>query len=345
MTEQAVRTAFARQAAWCEKLGSPFTAALLQGCAEHLTSDTASGARILAWPGDPDSAADALPLRLAGALHGLVLSGAAPALAALYPPNPMPPPGALWHAVAVALQDYGTAVDVWLDHAPQTNEVTRCAALMAGLRVLAACCGPDMTLWEVGASAGLNLSPDRYLIQTGTLRSGPADSPVTIAPAWTGADPPGALPRIHARRGVDLHPLRITDPAQRTRLLSYVWPDQQARLARLRAAVALAAADPPSLDQGDAAPWVEQHLHPGPDGKLRVLWHSIAFQYFPPQTQDRITRHMHGPGAGTAWLRFEVDPDRPGPPTLRLRLPNGADHLLGSGSPHGHDLTWLGLPA
>jgi len=51
------------------------TAALCRFYAAGLDDGTAVGARVLSWPGDPT--ADALPLRLAGGLHSLVLSGRA----------------------------------------------------------------------------------------------------------------------------------------------------------------------------------------------------------------------------------------------------------------------------
>ena len=86
--DSAVRKSFVEQAEWCLKLGSPFTALLCQTLASHLDDDTAIGGYILAWAGDPRAAADALPLRVAGALHALARD--VPALAALYPPAPLP---------------------------------------------------------------------------------------------------------------------------------------------------------------------------------------------------------------------------------------------------------------
>jgi hypothetical protein len=78
-----VRSHFRDQAAACARLGSPFTAALLELVAERLDAAGPLGRALLSWPGDPK--ADALALRLAAALHALVLSGLAPDLAAIYP--------------------------------------------------------------------------------------------------------------------------------------------------------------------------------------------------------------------------------------------------------------------
>src|SRR6478736_10287630 len=67
-----VRSAFAEQAHWCRQLGSPFTALLCEALAAGLDADTEGGRVILDWRGNPFAQADALPLRVAGALHALV---------------------------------------------------------------------------------------------------------------------------------------------------------------------------------------------------------------------------------------------------------------------------------
>jgi PTH1 family peptidyl-tRNA hydrolase len=100
--------------------------------AARLGADGAVADRLLAWEGDVTSAGHSVPPRIVGALHGLVLDGAAPDLApdlaAIYPPQ-----GAtddtLWHAVAAAMIPHQDRVMTWLDKAPQTNEVRRAAAL------------------------------------------------------------------------------------------------------------------------------------------------------------------------------------------------------------------------
>ena len=80
---QAVLAAFAKQVEWCEQLGSPFTARVLAILADDIAAGGIVAELVGAWPGEP--VADALALRLAGALHALVLTEAAPALAAVYP--------------------------------------------------------------------------------------------------------------------------------------------------------------------------------------------------------------------------------------------------------------------
>src|SRR5919106_3163212 len=93
-----VRSHFRKQAAACARLGSPFTARVLELAAEQLGGAGQVGRTVLDWPGDPT--ADALALRLAGGLHALVLSGAAPESAAVYPRGARAgDPAALWPAI------------------------------------------------------------------------------------------------------------------------------------------------------------------------------------------------------------------------------------------------------
>ena len=343
--EAAVRAAFRTQAGWCRNLGSPLTALVCDLAAGRLDRSTVSGRRILDWPAQPGSAVDVLALRLAGGLHALVRRGH-PRLASCYPPSPLPEADALWRAMQAALDD--PALAPWLDSVPQTNEVARSAALMAGLLVIASETSLPVSLYELGASAGLNLLPDRYDIRLGGVQAGRPGSAVILQPDWSGAPPPTAAVRVVRRCGVDLSPARVGDPADQERLRAYVWADQAARMARLEGALAIAAADPPALDQGDAADWTEAKIQPAPEpGLVRVLMHSVAYAYFPAATQARIAAHMAAAGrqataeAPLAWLRFEPPPGHAKAPTLHLQCwPGGQERVLATGSPHGTWIRW-----
>jgi len=343
VSEDGIRAGFRQQAAWCRLLGGPFTARLCEQLAERLDRTTATGRAVLGWAGDP--LADALMLRLTGGFHALARSGGLPELAAHYPPYESDD-AALGAALAGALHD--DRLLPWLDSAPQTNEVGRSGVLMPGLLVIAAETGLPLALFELGASAGLNLRLDDYRYTLGGHGHGRADARVHLVPQWEGPPPPTARVTVAARRGIDLNPIDVRDPAARDRLLAYVWPEQAERIARLEAALA-AAADPPPVDRGDAAAWVEANVAPV-EGRTGVVFHSIAFQYFPAGTQARIAAHMDLAGARAtataplAWLRYEMAVDDPAaPPTLRLRLwPGGEDRLLAHAHPHGTTIRWLG---
>ncbi|CAN5242808.1 DUF2332 domain-containing protein [soil metagenome] len=352
MAEADVRAAFAKQAAICTASGAPFVGRLCGLIGERLDGAGEIGRRVLDWPGNPSHEGDALPLRLAGGLHDLARSGEAPALTAIYPPNTTPDDEAIWDVVAACLAYHAAQLNPWLDGPPQTNEIGRSSGLMAGMLVLAERFGLPFSLYELGASAGLNSLLDRYGFRLGETSAGDPGSPVQLAPEWRGASPPSADVRVVTRRGVDMRPLDVSDPETRRTLSAYVWADQIDRLNRLNAALDLAAADPPPIDRGDAADWLETSLAVEPQpGVCRVVMHTIAFQYFPAEAQDRIRAHMGRVGAAAtpeaplAWLTFEAEGDGfERWPVLRLRTwPGDGDAAyLARGHPHGAWYEWRG---
>jgi len=351
-----LRDAFAIQEANCARMGSPFTAHLCATLPRVLEAETALGARIAGWAEDP--VASALALRLCGAFHRLVRDGAAPALAALYPPTADTGP-ALDAALRGTIAAHDTRLVALIAHPPQTNEVGRSGVLIGGLMVVARETGCALALNEIGASAGLNLQIDRFAYDLGAGGAfGPSDAPITLACAWTGA-PPALCPiPVAARRGSDIAPLDPADAEHRARLMAYLWPDQPHRLERTAAALDLAARHGPKVEPADAADWVAARLaEPQDAGTTRVLMHSIMWQYLPEQTKARIDAMMASAGAEAtparplAWLHLERDAT-PGSAALTLTLwpgtlwpgtlrPGGEPRMLARADYHGAWAEWL----
>ena len=352
MSEANVRQAFAKQAAICTASGAPFTGRVCGLVGERLDRALPIGRRLLDWSGNPSHEGDALPLRLAGGLHALARSGRAPALTAIYPQAQAPDDDQVWDILAGCLVSQAAQLDPWLDGPPQTNEVGRSAGLMTGLLVLADRFSLPFALYELGASAGLNVVLDRYGFRLGDTVAGDPGSSVRLAPEWRGASPPAANVRVARRAGVDRNPLDPTAPATRTTLSAYVWADQTARLERLHAALDIAAAAPPAIAAEDAADWLDRTLAIAPEpGVCRVVMHTIAFQYFPPARQARIAARIKAAGeqatadAPLAWLSYEAERDGfERWPVLRLRSwPDGGEAVaLARGHPHGAWYEWLG---
>lgn len=344
--ETRVRAAFRDQAMWCRKLGSPLTARVCDTLADTLDRTTAVGRRVLDWPGErPDAGGDSVPLRLAGGLNGLVRAGRLPDLAQHYPPAEMPDAETFAAALTAAIADADLLP--WLDQAPQTNEVGRSVQIFAGLSVIAAQTGQPLALYELGASAGLNLACDRYAYHFKDRAYGTAGAELCFKPAWDGDTPPAAAVTIVNRAGCDLNPHDLSDPTARARLAAYVWPDQTARVARFFQAAAIAAATGIRVQRADAADWLEVSLTPSAmPGVTRVVFHTIARQYFPEHCTTRLDAHMQRVAAAAtqdsplAWLRFELDPAT-GRHTLRLDLwPAGTSMILATGDAHGHSVQW-----
>lgn len=338
--------AFEDQAKSCAALGSAFTARLLRAAALALDRKQPVGARVLGWTGDPSSAADSVPLRLAAALHALVLSGRAAKLAAFYPPNPAPTDTDLKAALADILSTETDFVLSWLTSPPQTNETGRSAALLPAAMLIHARFGLPLRLLELGTSAGLNLRWDHVALATRLGHVGPAEAALTLKPDWIGRLPETLPFSIASREGVDLNPVDPSAPADRLRLLSYVWPDQPDRLDRMRAALDLATEVPAVIAAGDAAAWLEQKLKTPAPGQTSVVFHTIAWQYFPAKTQqacrDSIARAGEGASdrAPLVWLSMEAD-DKAEGAALNMRLwPGDVAMTLGRADFHGRWINW-----
>jgi hypothetical protein len=334
------------QAAWCERLGSPLYARLL----EAATADVERGGP--AWSllegHEEDPPRSALALRMLGAVHRLVLEGRAPELAALYPSaggsvdlDAAPP------RFLAALERHHDELRVQLMRPVQTNEVSRCKALLGGFLLVAQETGLPLTVLEVGASAGLNLLFDRYAYSSGAASWGEADSPVRFEDVFSDRAPsPGARLEVGERRGCDLSPLDPRSPDDRLTLTSFVWPDQRERHALLASALSLAQKTAVTVERADAADWAEQQLATARPGAATVLFHSIVLQYLSARTASRLHGAIEEAGARAtpeapfAWLSVEPGAEQT---DVRLRLwPGGEERLLAHAGYHDSPVQWLG---
>ncbi|MEY8831362.1 DUF2332 domain-containing protein [Sedimentitalea sp. XS_ASV28] len=336
--------AFLAQADACRHLGSPFMGRLLSLLAQHWPTDSALDRRCALWSGDIGPRGASLPLRIAGGLHALVLTGRDAGLAAAYPPAHVSDP-VLCDALLAALTEHETFMLEWIESAPQTNEVRRSSALIAAAHWIAARHDLPFVTSELGASAGLNLAWDRYVLRAGDRRLGPNDGVLCLSPDWSGPMPAARPITLAQRRGVDLNPLDARDPAQALRLFAYLWPDQPHRQDLTRAAID--ALDGP-VDRGDAIDWLGPRLSGAPEGHVHLVYHTVAWQYFPPAAQARGTAMIEAAGARAtasrplAWFAMEAD-DKSDGAALTLRLwPGDLRITLGRADFHGRWVRWAG---
>jgi hypothetical protein len=337
MSETTVCQAFRDQARFCRRMDAPRTAMICDALAEVLDGDTRTGARVLGWPGEPLT--DALPLRLVGGLNAMAMRTPDSGLAALFGRGE----GDAAPVLADALRRHDDALLPWLDGPPQTNEIGRSAALMAGLIVVARRFGHPFDLIEIGSSAGLNLLIDRIAFDLGGTALGPADAPIRLVPDWRGAAPPPAPIAFAAIAGCDAAPIDATDPAAAERLRAYVWAEKAERLARIDTAIAMLRARPVALQHADAAEWVERRLAlPQAPRTTRVLVHSVVWQYLGAERQARIAAAIERAGAAAsaerplAWVTMEPNRDLAAHETS-VRFWPGGDRpaVIARSHPHG----------
>ncbi|GIH42460.1 hypothetical protein Mco01_54600 [Microbispora corallina] len=229
--------------------------------------------------------------------------------------------------------------------ATQTNEAGRCAVLLPVLATLP----QPLALLEVGASAGLCLYPDRYAYRYGDHAIGSGEP--LLECAATGLTPPGRLPSVVWRAGLDLNPLDVTDPADVAWLDALIWPEHTHRRARLRAAAAVAAAEPPLLVRGDLADDLPALAARAPAGATLVVFHTSVLYQVPRPRREAFTEVVCGlPGH---WISNEaagvLPYDVPGHGAVPAP-PGGALHnlLALDGTPlawtrsHGQAMVWFG---
>jgi hypothetical protein len=226
----------------------------------------------------------------------------------------------------------------------QTNEVGRCAPLLAALDRIP---GP-LALIELGASAGLCLGVDRYSYR---FDDGPVigEGEPLLTCVTTGAGhAPRAVPEIAWRRGVDLAPLALDVAEDVAWLEALLPPDRPERLARLRAASRTLAGDPPTVVAGDALDELGGLVAAAPGDTTIVVLSLGTLVYLPPADRDAVQRRAAE--LGTRLVTLEPV----------SALPSVAARLEGLGAPeptpfllaldgkplahasaHGDRLSWL----
>ena len=223
----------------------------------------------------------------------------------------------------------------------QTNEPARCATLLPLLAQLP----QPLALIEVGASAGLCLLPDRYGYDYG--RATFPGEPVLRCAVNDATPIPLSLPQIVWRAGLDLNPVDLSDGDQVAWLETLIWPEQTERLANLRAAIKVAAANRPRVVKGDLlGDSLARLCAEAPKDATLVIFHTAVLAYI----ADLSAREAFGARAmqhGT-WISNEM----PGVfPDIAKRAPvrGPAGHFLMAlngtpvawTDPHGASLEWI----
>jgi hypothetical protein len=335
------------EAMHCEVLGSPLYAGLLRHAAEDLLAGGPTAEVLAGHLTDPGRGV--LALRMLGGVHALVLTGQAAGLAKFYPSaggtaDPGNGASQAWPALRDVLEHQRDQVRAWLPSPPQTNEVGRGAALVGVLCHLTGHTRYPVRLFEIGASAGLNLRADRFHITGGGVSYGGEFSPVRMPGGWRGCPPAARSVELIERIGGDLAPVDPLSADGQLRLSAYVWADQTERLARLRGAFELAAAIPAELRTEPAAVTVAG-ISPEP-GTWTVLWHSIFRQYLTAEQVVELEEAIASVGArATTTARFahvSMEPVRGTfeTPVEVTAWPGGVRRTLGTAPPHGLPVTW-----
>ncbi len=347
---QQLRKIFLTQAKYCQELDSPFMVRLCTLFAEHLEPGNSVSHNLLNMADTQEFWNVALPLRIAGALHALVLKDQCKNLKRVYPPHHHSASDAdLWQAVNHAMAEHADFIHPFLAHAPQTNEVRRCAALLPGFFTIAEKTGLPFTISELGASAGINQCWDSFAYQLDGQHWGELNNGIVLAPQWPGNPPPQPVNiKVAERAACDLKPVDFRDPGERFRLLSYIWADQEDRFILTDHALAFLEKCNYPVDAEDISSWLPKRLGRNTEGHVHVIYHTIVWGY--QEEEAKIANRALIEKAGKkatessplAWLRLEPDGKDPGAAITLTLWPGGEEQSLGRADYHGRWVDWAG---
>ena len=300
------------------------------------------------------------PVLLLAAIHYLLLAEPDQPLTAWYPNltpvarDPRDP--ALPGVLADFVHDRSPAVlELLGTRHVQTNEVGRCALFLPPMSAVVDEKGPIAHI-DVGTSAGLTLLIPHYSYRY-------ADGP-TIGVGRPRLDcgtrgehaEPIEMPTIASARGVDLHPLDVTDPDDARWLRACCWPDQIDRFDRLAAAIHVAELHPPQIRRGDAVESIAELVDEASRTGHPVITTSWVLNYLEGAGRRGFVERLDEIGADVdlSWVIAESPaqtPELPHPADLAgehvtaltlvtWRSGVRATHGLAACHPHGYWMHW-----
>lgn len=228
---------------------------------------------------------------------------------------------------------------------------------------------PEMVLLDLGCSAGLNLVADlrHYCLRNGSETEqdfgvGTGRPPQFIVTAEGPFTPPDQqiFPQIRARIGCDLHPFGLEKREDEQTLASFVWGDQEQRLARLIEGIAARSQIqksrvPVQLYQAhlpdDLPEFLVRRLPPSCSIPA-VIYNTYLTSYLTDKGAtlrthlDQWARNRTQP---VLWLQWEPFPQKSKPPELgwlgwTAELWSNGQHRkwhLAWVHPHGGQVRWL----
>lgn len=316
--------------------------------------------RVATEPRLLDIAADAQPgqspmAMFFAAVHFVVLRGAAHPLSTIYadiarrkPIERDPTP----HFVDFCLAHEHELRRVISTSRIQTNEPGRAVYVRLGLEWIGLRFGSDAVAYvELGASAGLNLNWDRFLMrfegEDRGWKRGPESSPVRIDCSVSGLEFPAergaTLPPMTERLGLDIDPLDIERSTTREWLRSFIWADDCDRLSGFDSAITLLRNTPVPLMKADVTRDLVEVCR-GLRSTRLVIAHTFLTSQLTAAHREAMNQQLQALCKDREVFRIGAEWSN-GATELRVgRLRHGHPEdevLLATGEPHGRSIRWV----
>ncbi|MEM9458549.1 MAG: DUF2332 domain-containing protein [Myxococcota bacterium] len=322
--------------------------------------------RVATEPRLLDIAADAQPgqspmAMFFAAVHFVVLQGASHPLTTIYadiaqgkPVKSDPAP----HFVDFCIEHEDQLRRVISASRIQTNEPGRAVFVRLGFEWIGLTFGGDAVAYvELGASAGLNLNWDRFLMRFeradhpghpgSRWARGPESSPVPIDCSVSGLEFPAergaTIPPLAERLGLDIDPLDIERSAAREWLRAFIWADDRERLRGFRGAINLLRTTPVPLKKADVTRDLVQACA-GLRSRRLVVAHTFLTSQLTAEQREAMSQQLRALSTDREIFQIGAEWDN-GTTELRVRRfdrgrPDN-DMLIATGEPHGRSVRWV----
>jgi hypothetical protein len=292
---------------------------------------------------------------LFGAVHALLLSGVDDPLKDYYPScggNRAANDGDAYAVFKEFVANRHEAlVPIIASRLTNTNEVGRSALIYPALDLIARESGSALQLIEIGPSAGLNVNwrryGYRYTDESGAVVMARGGKPGLVlesrlvGPGRLALAP--ELPEIAMAFGLEQSPVDPAVESEKLWLRALIWPERLDRLARLDAALAIAAAHPPRIVNGNAVRDLTDYLAAIPGRSAVTIIHTLVTYQFDEPAQRVFEAAILQASRARPIYRVSVESDRASCP-LELSRYEGAGRerrRLAECDPHGGWIEWL----
>jgi hypothetical protein len=278
---ETVRAAFRNGAQSYARIGSPLYSALCAGGENdpevvQLAAHAMAGSQPV--------------FHLLASVHHLLMGDSSDPLAryfATLTDNPLPPEHAWPDFARYCREHRDELLDLLANNTVQTTYAERCVNLVAPIAYVADRAGEPLHLVEVGCSAGVLLTFDKYAYDfDGRGRIGALDAPLVLDGRITG-NAPLRIPRVASRTGLDIHPVDARVEAERRWLIALTFPEWRKERARLAAALDTVAATDIRMVAGNALATLPRVLAETPPGPL-AIFHSACLYYWDAESKAAL---------------------------------------------------------
>jgi len=297
------------------------------------------------------SLAGAPAVHLFGAVHYLLLSDPRDPLAQFFPTLaewPAPPERAFPLFAQFCRNRRKDIVHLLKTRTVQTTYAERCQIMVPPLSHVANSLGEPLDIIEIGCSAGVLLTFDKYAYELrGRGFLGLKDAPLTFRLDVRGG-PELHIPRLGKRIGLDLRPIDVTSQDERRWLLALSIPERLEGHARLATALDVVARTEINYCEGDALELLPE-LIAGSPGPLCIC-HSACVLYWSTEAKAALDVLLSEASRGREFYRVGMEFDLQRPQTsdkfvevVITHYCNGAadSEVVAYSTADGATFTWL----